>query len=1255
MNIKAAKTSFLKNFQPARGVFLSVLVLVCAVIFLTNFPFGKWLTGWDNLHPELNVWLNVKRSFTAVWVENQGAGHLGGHGHAANLLHSLSIGFLSLFFPQESLRAIFTFLMLFSGGFGVFFLAEYYLGLKEKNKTLIYASGFLTSLLYLLNFSMVANFYVQLESFIIFYGVLPWTLITLFHYFDVPNKKNLTRFGILSVLLSATGFIPPLFVAYGIVVGFLMLFYWLSKRNVQSAKTIAAAVAVIFVTNAYWLLPTAYFTATTSSVYLKSQNNQLSTQDFNLQSISYGGFMDVVLLRGFMIASIDSPIQVGQPSFYIMQQWLDHSNSFKVKNIGLLFFAIALIGIVAGSRKRGSYQHFTMAAVYLFMFAALAQRVFPFSAFDELLKAIPVINQAFRAGYTKLSVPLALAFCILFGQGMLYLLRLSAKLYQQVAIYPIVVVFTGLIIFFGLPTFQGQLFYKREKVNIPQEYLQLFEFFDHQPTSQRIAHLPVHWNWGWNIYNWGYSGSGFLWYGIEQPIIDRSFDVWSSANESFYHELSTTIYSIGDQPTEEDSLRVYNVFKKYRVTWIVLDQNLILPGFDSKVMKLEETKSLLSSSHVKLVKEFNNILVYQVQDSPLSFITAPSSFASTTPVVPYDRVDTRYQSGDYFEGDATEVPFADVTQARQLSGVSFSNDMMTITRQITKTGELLIPSFYASNTRVPVIVSSENAGQKLKVTLKTILPTFTVANQVIDQNSQQSIELTYPKGSNPVGLQVGNKAFELSADNSKLGTIFLDLSQPVQVKVYTDKDQEELPLADVFRFQPVRTCWMRPDQKVIVEKDPIEDGFTLRAQNASACVNYRLGQLDAGDNKSFIVDFESRSSNGGKPDLCINKEGDDTRCLNEDIYTSTVSSNDWVSFHAVVPIEEDGTYWINLLGRTSDLTSEKRETSYRNLKVRMVSGGPTATISAKDWPKSNTASALQVKAPTEIKVQMPTSLGSQWLPQTDTGPVGNCEFQHAGSVQQIVNGQSITLSATNNGVACKNAPFPNLPLDQEYILHLKGQHITGRGFKFYVLNQSTHRQDLEYLLPTKDFDVSYSLLSWPDGKNSGYSVGLESRSYGPISTSNRLDQLNIVPLPLSLLKEIKVTTPNTEVQMSNQVTIKKVQKFGTFLYIVDVQNDKPGVFELSQGYHKGWLAFQANKPSFLKHIIVNGWANGWKIDAGNHVVVIIFWPQLLGTFGMLCLAGAFLFAIFKHGMKRKFKSFAEVKKYISTVLVGYMR
>jgi len=66
MNIKAAKTSFLKNFQPARGVFLSVLVLVCAVIFLTNFPFGKWLTGWDNLHPEFNVWLNVKRSFTAV-------------------------------------------------------------------------------------------------------------------------------------------------------------------------------------------------------------------------------------------------------------------------------------------------------------------------------------------------------------------------------------------------------------------------------------------------------------------------------------------------------------------------------------------------------------------------------------------------------------------------------------------------------------------------------------------------------------------------------------------------------------------------------------------------------------------------------------------------------------------------------------------------------------------------------------------------------------------------------------------------------------------------------------------------------------------------------------------------------------------------------------------------------------------------------------------------------------------------------------
>ncbi|MEJ2276721.1 MAG: hypothetical protein P8Y70_03075, partial [Candidatus Lokiarchaeota archaeon] len=63
---------------------------------------------------------------------------------------------------------------------------------------------------------------------------------------------------------------------------------------------------------------------------------------------------------------------------------------------------------------------------------------------------------------------------------------------------------------------------------------ELYEFFGKAPKQARVAFFPVQTFWGWNFYSWNYRGSGFLWYGIEQPILDRAFDVWSKHNEDYY-------------------------------------------------------------------------------------------------------------------------------------------------------------------------------------------------------------------------------------------------------------------------------------------------------------------------------------------------------------------------------------------------------------------------------------------------------------------------------------------------------------------------------------------------------------------------------------------------------------------------------------------------------------------------------------------------------------------------------------------------
>ncbi len=85
---------------------------------LINFPWGKQLIGWDNLLPEFNLSTNIERAIFGVWQEHQGLGHVGGHGYAATLPHSLAIALLRLIFPVYSVRAILNLSMLLVGSLG---------------------------------------------------------------------------------------------------------------------------------------------------------------------------------------------------------------------------------------------------------------------------------------------------------------------------------------------------------------------------------------------------------------------------------------------------------------------------------------------------------------------------------------------------------------------------------------------------------------------------------------------------------------------------------------------------------------------------------------------------------------------------------------------------------------------------------------------------------------------------------------------------------------------------------------------------------------------------------------------------------------------------------------------------------------------------------------------------------------------------------------------------------------------------------
>ena len=638
MFVLNSKINFPKNsvskLSEAKVSYFLGLILIFAFLAIKNFPYNSWFTGWDNLHPEFNFWLNTKRAIFAVWQENQGLGTFGGHGYAATLPHTLFLFFLSFFIPLKYLRSTFTFFTLISGSLGAYFLVRKIL--NENENSLKNMAAFLAALFYLLNFGTIQNFHIQLEAFIIHYACLPWLFYCLLNFLEKKTKRSLLAFSLITFLSTPQGFIPPLFLVYFLFLLVFLLFYVIEKKDLKRIKEVAIIILVTLAINAYWLLPVSYYSLTRSSVYLNAYNNLASTEDFILKGKKYGNLTDVILLRGFLSETKDVSRE-GQ-LISIFGPWLRHFEKKQVVYLGYLYFGVILAGALSFILKKTRRLYLAFLLVLIISFSFLATNFLPFSLISRFFETIPIFKQAFRAAFTKFSVSLSLFYSVFFGIGLYLLLsNLRERFKIRIIQYVIFFIFCSSLIYFAFPVFTGNLFYKRIEVNIPKVYLELFEFFQQKDKKARIVNLPQGWNWGWSIYKWGYSGSGFLWYGIEQPILDRAFDVWGEENENYHWEINYALYSQNKELFEK-------VLEKYQINWLLLDGNIIYPS-SPKELYLDELEDLiLVSEKVKLLQEFGKIKIYQVKlDAPIKdFVFLAQNLPAIGPAYDWNNCDLAY-------------------------------------------------------------------------------------------------------------------------------------------------------------------------------------------------------------------------------------------------------------------------------------------------------------------------------------------------------------------------------------------------------------------------------------------------------------------------------------------------------------------------------------------------------------------------------------------------------------------------------------
>jgi len=861
--------TFIKQIWPI--LIITLLVLILAFL---NYKSGTILIGGDNLHPEFNFPLNIHRSLFAVWQEFQGLGVLGGMGHASDLIRQLLLLLLSVVIPLNMLRFIWTMSMLLVGGIGAYGLIDYLL--SKKTSKLIPLIG---SLFYLFNLATMQAFYIPFESFTAFFGFLPWILLSTITYLGKQNKKNLIFLFFTLLFATPAWYVPTLFVVFLITVGIIAITCIENPIKNYLIK-LGKLFSVIFLVNAFWLLPFSYFTLTNSHTVVDAKINQMDTQTVFLQNKEFGNIKDVMLLKGFWFNYVDPNLY--KTFTYAFNPWRNHLQNPFIETIGYLLFAIVTFGVIyAVKTKKPLFIAF--AGIFLFAISALVIATPPFSWIDNIvLNHIPLFQQAFRFPFTKFSTLASLIYAVFFSLGMYaFICLIKNKVFVYLSFFTSAV----FLIIFTLPMYNGHLFYQKEQIILPKEYTEVFNFFKRQDPNTRIANFPAFNFWGWSFYTWGYGGSGFLWYGIEQPILDNNFSMWNSNNENYYWQLAYALNTKNPKLFAE-------ILDKYQITWLLVDKNSYSPNNQvlSASEQLDGILSLIPELHI--TASFRNIAIYHysLPQKPKEFVFLAHGLTSINAYA-WSEIDTAYYTYHTYMTKAvnsTLYPFRSLFTGKLQKDIEVQmqekNSEIVFTSSLdqdTSSGKILhIPS-YTQNSQVVLasIVSQKNA-DGLEINLSFHTPHIAInGKRIWGADLKKTIFRLPANTAYPLKLKIdGDNEFIINDTTSILGTASLWINENNVISL-VDNNQNSLGQQFIggtsLRFQEIfpkdtdiRLPFLKKGSIVSVAIPKTTEQFIVNAKDfkkeVKSCDPFRKNKIIAEVTTNNLLQFRSQNA-----DACL--------------------------------------------------------------------------------------------------------------------------------------------------------------------------------------------------------------------------------------------------------------------------------------------------------------------------------------------------------------------------------------------------
>jgi hypothetical protein len=1174
------------------------LITTSLLLAFLNYQPDTWLTGWDNLHPEFFFKVNLKRSLFSVWQEYQGLGLLGGMAHAADLPRQLILYSLNLLgVPAQNLRYLWTFAMLTIGPLGVYFFIKN-LSLKSNfdRHTKIFAA-LLGGLFYLLNLSTVQNFFVPFESFVSFFGFFPWLILVTTNYLQHSTKRHYLHLIFTYILATSAFYVETIFVV--LVLCILPLILITKAKFLEKIKTIST----ILITQSFWLLPVIFFVLTNGHIGEQAKINLIATPETYLRNLEFANLKDIALLKGYLLNFTD--LGLNQKFTYLFLPWRQHLENPLILSLGYLNFILILTGVYYTFQKKIKTNSTVISIGLISLF-------FLFGGGLLINQKIPLIGELFRSPFTKFSTPLSFTFAVLFSIGSIFILDLFSFLHHRLTHIFTLFTLTLSLFIFTSPAFSGQLISPNMRLKVPEEYFETFKFFEGQDPNTRIANFPQHTFWGWNFYSWGYRGSGFLWYGIKQPILDRAFDVWEKQNENYYQEINTAIYS-NDQSSFEE------LVEKYSINWILVDKFVLAPQ-ENQSLNTQELLSLLDASdHFKLEKNLNNkILIYKSNQSERvqNFISSP--------------LDEKTRS----------FPFKNLSLRPNTQWTTKENSLtLTTKKDSSSSKQISFPSYTETEDLVPVEVSYKKLSNQILLKFSPLLPVFNSNSLASHPNY---VYLDIPSFHSNLILRINDQYFELALPGElltqptfyPLTNIYLPTKDQVSLQAYTNSPTQSINVTNALKDQTPYQCYTDKKDRQI-EKITFSDSISLIGTDVVGCLSLPLPSfippgLTSTQYTHFSPTGTPANTNITASDLSISTTP--PQPLNAKSLPFTVRQ-----FSPVTREKQQ----LNLILEANN-TQTIKEITYQNITTNFH-----PLLASTSFILNPILHQYQDLEKDSLTLSLPlinSSFNILQTPQKNQllSKAQNCSQLRSGLYAKEITSQEI-LYQSQDAITCDTLDLRHLPHTTSYLLQLDHQHLQGLPMTICLENHSTHRCDVFERLQNTSLTQSLIQPIRNQEESSGYTLHLYNQSFGQRLTRSSLKSITLTPLPLNFLKSITLT-PKDQQDTPSSITINSTTHPAEFIYTASVTNknkkeDSP--LHLNQTNSPYWLALKVdqkvttlsptklilkipflllqNKTQKLEKDLNSDWNNSWQIPPGEHHLLLVYLPQYLEFFGIILL------------------------------------